>query len=441
MNSTTTALPLSSVSPGDTAWMLMSTALVFLMIPGLGFFYAGMARSHSALSLIFLSMLALAIVSLEWFLWGYSLSFAPDSTNPFIGNLRHISFFNLHSIDAIHPNAPNVPALVYAIYQSMFAAITPAIAFGAVENRTRVLPCIVFIFLWTSIVYNPVAYWNWAPHGWAKHLGALDFAGGTPVHVVSGMAALAYTLRVGHRSEFNTRQRTDPHNYFYILLGTALLWFGWFGFNGGSAGAANLRACNAIVVTNLSASISALTWTVVSYFRHDKKWSSFGYCGGAVAGLVTITPASGYVAPWAAVIIGICAGIVCNFASDLKYTLNYDDALDVFGVHGVGGMLGCILTGIFAQSSVISLDGSKEQGGWLDGNWMQLPVQLASLTSAAAWSFCLTYIILSLMDLCPPLRLRMDPAQEDMGMDVAELGEDMYGYLKQHKTINVLHEK
>ena len=186
------------------------------------------------------------------------------------------------------------------------------------------------------------------------------------------------------------------------------------------------------MVTNLAASVSALTWTLVSYFRHDKKWSSFGYCGGAVAGLVAITPASGYVAPWAAAIIGVCSGVVCNFASDLKYTLNYDDALDVFGVHAVGGILGCILTGVFAQSSIFSLDGVQAKGGWIDGHWMQVPIQLAGLAAGAAWSFVLTYIILSIIDLIPALRLRIDEEHQDLGMDAAEMGENLYTYLTQN---------
>ena len=236
----------TNISAGDTAWILTSTALVFIMIPGLGFFYAGMARSHSALSLIFLSMLALAIVSLEWFLWGYSLALS-NSSSPFIGNLYNVAFLGLDSMTARNVNAPTIPAVVYAVYQSMFAAITPAIAFGAVENRTRILPCIVFLFIWSTVVYNPVAYWTWAPNGWAHALGVLDYAGGTPVHIVSGMAALAYSLRLGHRPEFKSRELIKPHNYFYILLGTALLWFGWFGFNAGSEVAVNARAGNALV--------------------------------------------------------------------------------------------------------------------------------------------------------------------------------------------------
>ena len=425
--SNTTSIATNAFSAGDTAWILTSAAMVFIMIPGLGFFYAGMARSQAALSMLFLCMLSVAIVSIEWFLWGYSLALTPSS-NPFIGNFNHAVFTGLVSPDARNPNAPTVHALVYAIYQSMFAAITPALAFGVVENRARILPAMVFLFVWSTLVYNFVTYWNWAPRGWAHTLGVLDFAGGVPVHTVAGMAALAYAIKLGPRPEFKSGAHVKPHNYVYILLGTAMLWFGWFGDNAGSEGAANARTANAFVVTNLSACVSAMTWTIVSYFREDKKWGSFGFCGGAVAGLVVITPACGYVAPWTAVIFGICSGVLCNYAIDLKHKLNYDDSLDVFAVHAVGGILGTFLTGIFAQSYIINLDGTQANGGWLDGNWIQVPIQLASIATGAVWSFVVTYIILMAFDYIPFLRLRLNKDQEELGMDAVEMGENVYGF-------------
>ncbi|KAI9227340.1 MAG: ammonium transporter AmtB-like domain-containing protein [Piptocephalis tieghemiana] len=411
----------STVTNADTAWILSSTTLVFLMVPGVGYFYSGMARSKNALSLIFLSMITLAVVSVQWFIWGYSLSYS-ETGGVFIGDLRHAFFMNVGMEP--HPVAPAIPATVFAAYQCMFAAITGALAFGAAAERARLLPCLVFLFIWITMVYNPVAYWTWGPQGWLKTLGSLDFAGGTPVHICSGMAALAYALVVGRRKGYGAED-FKPHNCSHIMLGTALLWFGWFGFNAGSTFAANARSGMTALVTHLAAGTSGLTWCLLAY-RHQRKLSSFHFCSGVVSGLVAITPGAGFVAPWAAFVIGLLAGTVCHFAAELKHRLKYDDALDVFAVHGVGGFLGNLLTGIFAQASMAALDGTSIPGGWVSGNWIQLPIQLAASVSGGVWSFVLTIIILYIMNYIPSMRLRADEVDEIMGMDGSQMGE--YGY-------------
>ncbi|KAI9599583.1 ammonium transporter 1 [Syncephalis fuscata] len=422
------AMPLNN---GDQAWVLTSTALVFIMIPGVGYFYSGMARSKNALSLIFLSMLSLAVVGLEWFIWGYSLTLAKDGS-VFIGNLKQAFLMNVG--DTPHPNAPTVSGTVYCTYQSMFAALTPALAFGAAAERSRILPAIVFLFIWSTVVYNPIAYWTWAPNGWLRTLGSLDYAGGTPVHMSSGFAALAYALVVGRRHGFG-KEDFKPHNYANVMLGTALLWFGWLGFNPGSAVAANGRAGMAAIVTNVAAAAAGLTWLLLAY-RHERKLSSFHFCSGAVAGLVAITPASGFVQPWAALVFGIIAGCVCHFAGDLKHRLGYDDALDVFSVHGVGGLVGNLLTGIFTDASIAQLDGAVIEGGWINGNWIQLPIQMAASAAGASWAFGITFIILFIMNKIPALRLRVDEEEEALGLDVTQMGE--YNYDQIMKPTNSL---
>jgi Amt family ammonium transporter len=419
---TDTPAPVPDLSPGDAAWILASSALVFIMIPGVGYFYSGMARSKNALSLLFLSLLSVAVVGVEWFVWGYSLALS-ETGGVFIGDLSH-AFLN--AVNGVaHPNAPTIPGAVYCIYQCMFAAITPALAFGAAAERARLIPALVFLFVWSTVVYNPIAYWTWAPEGWLFKLGALDFAGGGPVHMNSGFAALAYALVVGRRQGFGSED-FKPHNYFSVMLGTALLWFGWFGFNAGSAVSAGSRAGVAAIVTNTAAASAGLTWMILAY-RHERKLSSFHFCCGVVAGLVAITPGSGYVQPWASLVFGVVTGVVCHFACDLKHRWGYDDALDVFAVHGIGGVVGNILTGVFADTAVIGLSGETTlSGGWVDGHWIQVPYQLAAVSATGAWSFGVTFIILFIMNRIPSLRLRVDEQDEILGLDASQMGE--YGY-------------
>ncbi|KAI9321516.1 ammonium transporter AmtB-like domain-containing protein [Dichotomocladium elegans] len=422
---------------GDIGFILISMAFVWLMIPGIGYFYSGMAQSKNALSLIMCCLLSLVVVTVQWFIWGFSLTFSKTSTSPFLGNMENAFLRNTLGDASI--GSAKLPDIVFAIYQCMFAALTPALAIGSAAERGRILPMIIFIFIWATVVYDPIAYWTWNPNGWSFKLGGLDFAGGTPVHISSGFASLAYAIilgkRRGHGSISNANQ-FKPHNMSNVVLGTAFLWFGWFGFNGGSALAANMRAGMACVVTNLAAATGAITWMAMDY-RIQRKFSALGFCSGAVAGLVAITPASGFVGPAPSVAIGFIGAVFCNLAVRLKHYLNYDDAADVFAVHGVGGYVGSVLTGLFAESYIAGLDGATViNGGWMDHNWVQLGHQLADCTAGAAWSFCLTYIILFVMDRIPGLSLRVDPEVELQGLDAAEIGEVAYYHVDKIVTID-----
>ncbi|KAJ2885762.1 hypothetical protein H4R27_001140 [Coemansia aciculifera] len=415
----------SQINSGDTAWILVSSALVFIMAPGVGYFYSGMARSKNAVSLVFLCMIAMAIVSIQWMIWGYSLALSDTSNNAFIGDLNYGLL--LYVGDKPHVNAPTIPGDVYALFQCMFAALTPALALGGAAERIRILPAVLFCFVWTTIVYDPIAYWSWAPKGWMNVMGSLDYAGGTPVHIASGFGALAFSLVLGKRQGFGS-EKFAPHNYLNIILGTSLLWFGWFGFNGGSAVASNGRAGLAATVTHIAACMGGLSWSFIAYFRHGKKFSSFHFCSGAISGLVAITPASGFVRPWSALVFGLISGIACHFAVDFKEKFGFDDALDVFAVHGVGGVVGNLLTGIFASKEVAALNGVIIKGGWIDRNWVQFGYQLAASCSGAAWSFVITGIILIIFNFIPGLHLRIHEEGEISGTDMAEMGEHGYKF-------------
>ncbi|RUS33987.1 ammonium transporter AmtB-like domain-containing protein [Jimgerdemannia flammicorona] len=464
MASNTTTLP--TYNPGDISWVLTSTAFVWLMIPGIGYFYSGLSRSKNALSLIIISVLSVAIVSVQvtfvpfshlipfdftksrcvivlyalidcdfrntlnscvqWFIWGYSLTFSETSSSPFIGDLTNAFFRGVNNSPSM--GNPKIPGLAFAIFQSMFASLTPALAIGSAAERGRILPMTVFIFVWTTIVYDPIAYWSWNTNGWSKRLGGLDFAGGTPVHISSGAASLAYALILGQRTG-DENDEFKPHNMSHVVLGTAFLWFGWFGFNGGSAEAGSISAAMACFVTNLSASVGGLAWMLMDY-RLNHKFSAVGFCSGAIVGLVTITPAAGYVGPAPAIVFGVAGGIICNFACKLKLAFNYDDALDVFAVHGVGGLIGVLLTGVFADYRVVALDGPTTiAGGWINGHFIQILYQLADGCAGMSYSFVVTYIILFLMDKIPGLSLRVDIKTETNGIDASEMGESAYYHI------------
>lgn len=371
---------------------------------------------------------------LQWFIWGYSLTFS-DTASAFIGNVKHAFLRNVLGDPSI--GSPKIPAIVFCVYQCMFACLTPALAIGSAAERARLLPMIIFIFIWSTIVYDVIACWTWNINGWSYKLGGLDFAGGTPVHISSGFSSLAYALILGRRrghGSISQEHEFKPHNMSNVILGTALLWFGWFGFNGGSALAGTLRAGMACVVTNLAASIGAITWMALDY-RLERKFSALGFCSGAISGLVAITPAAGFVGPGPAVAIGFFGGVFCNLASHMKNYLGYDDALDVFAVHGVGGYVGCIFTGVFAEKYIAALDGTQIDGGWMNHNWVQVGYQFADATAGAAWSFCITYLILFIMDKIPGLSLRVSPEVELQGLDAAELGETAYYHV--NKIISV----
>jgi len=418
---------------GDIAWMITSTALVLLMIPGVGFFYSGLARRKSALSLIWLSIAATALISFQWFFWGYSLAFS-HTAGKFIGDMENFGFRNVLGAPSV--GSSKIPDLLFAIYQGMFAAITVALAIGAAAERGRLLPAMVFSFVWSTVVYDPIACWTWNSSGWVFKMGGLDFAGGTPVHISSGAAALAYSLMLGKRRGHGTHELNyRPHNVTQIVIGTVFLWVGWFGFNAGSALSANLRAIMAAVVTNLAASVGGLTWCILDY-RLERKWSTVGFCSGVIAGLVAITPGSGFVPAWAAVVFGVVGGIACNYATKLKFLLHIDDALDIFAIHGVGGLVGDLLTGLFAADYIAHLDGATEiDGGWINQHYIQLAYQLCDGVTGMAYSFVLSCLILFLINLIPGLQLRASDQEEIMGMDETEVGEFAYDYVEVSRDV------
>ncbi|KAK7735650.1 ammonium transporter Amt1 [Cytospora paraplurivora] len=422
-------------STGDFAWILTSSALVLLMVPGVGFFYSGLARRKSALALIWLSMMSIAVVGFQWFFWGYSLAFSHTGSS-FIGDLSNFGLMKVLGQPSV--GSTKVPDLLFCLYQGMFAAITPALAIGAAADRGRMLPAVVFIFIWTTIVYDPIAYWTWNPNGWSYKLGGLDFAGGTPVHISSGAAALAYSLMLGKRTGYDKVHGLPyrPHNVTHVVLGTVFLWVGWFGFNGGSALAGNLRAVMACIVTHIAACVGGFTWCLLDY-RLEKKWSTVGFCSGVISGLVAITPASGFVAPWAAVIFGVVGAAVCNLATSLKFFMGIDDALDIFAEHGVGGIVGNLLTALFASNYIAHLDGSTEiAGGWLNHNYVQLGYQIADCCAGFSWSFVVTCIILFVMNLIPGLSLRVTAEEEQRGLDDSDLGEFCYDFVEIRREVH-----
>jgi Amt family ammonium transporter len=357
----------------------------------------------------------------------------------FIGNLENFCFRGVLAQPTV-----DVGDLTYAIFQCMFAAITPALAIGAASERGRMLPCMVFIFVWATLVYDPIACWTWNPNGWVYQMGGLDFAGGTPVHISSGSAALAYSIMLGKRRGHGTPELNyRPHNVTHVVIGTLFLWFGWFGFNGGSAVGANLRATMACVVTNLAASVGAFTWVLIDY-RLEHKWSAVGWCSGAITGLVAITPASGFVPPWSAVVYGVVGSIACNYATKIKFIIGADDGLDIFAVHAIGGMVGNLLTyfhsespnhsGFFAADYIAALDGvTVIPGGWLNHNWMQLAYQLCDCITGFSYSFGMTCVILFVMNLTPGLSLRASEESEINGIDESELGEFAYDYVEKER--------
>ncbi len=404
------------INSGDTAWVLMAAALVMLMTPGLGFFYAGFTRRKNALATIMQSFIVVALVGLLWVIVGYSLAFGP-SQGGIIGDL---SFFGLKDVGLEPAEGAVIPHEAFMIFQMMFAIITPALITGAFAERAKFSTFLIFMAAWSLLVYAPVAHWVFGD-GWLSvfkegGIDALDFAGGTAIHVNAGAAALAAAIMFGKRIGYG-KEPMEPHNVTYIVLGAALLWFGWFGFNAGSAGAANGQAANAFVVTHVAAAAAALTWLGLSWIFSGKP-SVIGAAAGVIAGLVAITPASGFVQPMEAIAIGVGAGVFCYLAVRLRARLGLDDSLDVIGVHGVGGLWGGIATGLFAVAIVGGTDGLFE------GNEGQMVDQLVAIGVVAVYSFVVTLIILKVLDLT--LGIRVSEEEEQIGLDVTQHGERAY---------------
>jgi len=394
---------------GDTAFILVATAMVMLMTPGVGLFYGGLVRKKDVVSMIGLSFLALALVSVQWVLAGYSLSFGTDIAG-FVGGL---DFLGLRGV-GMDAGDGTIPGLLFMAFQLMFAGITLAIITSAVAERVRVGSFIVFGILWTTLVYDPLAHWVWGG-GWASQLGALDFAGGTVVHISSGFGALALALVIGKRIGFGD-QDMEPHNIPMTMLGAALLWFGWFGFNAGSALAANGLAANAFVVTNTSAAAGALSWFFASWVKG--KPSALGMVSGGIAGLVAITPAAGFVDTLSAIVIGAVAGVLCYMALLFRVGKGLDESLDAWAVHGMGGLWGAIATGIFAVEAV------GGYSGLLQGNVDQFIAQVIGAAAAVVYAFVMTYALAKIVDATMGLRVTED--EEYVGLDISQHGEKAY---------------
>ncbi len=389
---------------GSVAWMLMASALVLFMTPGLAFFYGGLVRGKNVVSTVMYSFVSMGVVSVVWVLWGYSLAFGEGGQ--FIGNFDFLGFKDVSS-------DPEDGAMLFAIFQMMFAIITPALITGAIAERFKFTTYLVFLVAWITFVYAPIAHWVWAADGWLFQMGALDFAGGTVVHINAGIAAVVAAYLVGKRRGVD--RGVEPHNVPFVILGAGILWFGWFGFNAGSGLAADGLAISAFLVTNTAAAMALVVWVILGHI-HTGKMSGVGAATGAVAGLVAITPASGFVGPMGAIAIGLGAGVLTFYAVRIRHKFGFDDALEVMAVHGIGGIWGAIATGIFAVGGV----------GLIDGDAKVLGYNVVAVLATIAYSFIVTFVILKILDVIPGLGLRADEADEDAGLDVSLHGERAY---------------
>ena len=394
---------------GHTAWMLTASALVFFMTPGLAFFYGGLVRAKSLVNTIILSFITIGVVTIVWTLWGYSLAYGDGELIPsFVGDF---SLLGLTGIQMFSGEGDSISPLYDVLFQMMFAIITPALITGAFVERFNFSTYLIFTVMWITFVYSPVAHWVWGG-GWIGNAGALDFAGGTVIHINAGAAAVAAALLVGKRRN----PGLQPNNVPYVVLGAAILWFGWFGFNGGSALASDDYAVNAMLVTQIAAATAATAWGIIGMISTGKM-SGVGVATGAVAGLVAITPAAGSVNALGAIAIGLGAGVICYYAVELIHKTKMDDALDVFAVHGIGGIWGCIATGIFALESIAGVKGLVE------GNANQVWIQIYTAVGTLAYSFIASFIILYVLDKIPGLGLRVSENDEDQGLDLSAHGE------------------
>ncbi|EXJ92780.1 hypothetical protein A1O3_01332 [Capronia epimyces CBS 606.96] len=407
----------------EYVYQVLMGCLVFLIVPGIGLLYGGMSRRKSALAMIFQSLTVMAVATFQWAFWGFSLAFSRNG-GPFIGDLTN---FGLKDVMA----APSwgsavIPDIVFCFYELMFCACATMIVVGGAFERGRILPSIIFGFCWATICYCPIAYWTWNANGWLFTLPALDFAGGGPVHISSGTAGLAYALVLGKRSRYGEKHIYKPHNVTVVFLGTTLIWFGWFGFNGGSALNGSIRAMMAVWNTNMAASTGVAGAVMMGYIRH-RKFSVIGACEGVIAGLVGITPAAGYVSVWCGAAIGFITAIVISLFENVNEWMGIDDGLEVFKLHGIGGICGAFLTGIFATSSVSSLDGATLAPGGIDGVGSQIARQLAEIAAIAAWSFTLSVIMLLILKYIPGLHLRVADEAEIIGLDIDQFSDEVVG--------------
>jgi len=414
-----TEAPAAVIDTGDTAWMLTSSALVLMMtIPGLFLFYGGLVRSKNTLGTIMQSFIIAALISVQWVLWGYSLAFGPDKG----GIIGSLAWFGLKGVglDPDPAYAATIPHQAFMIFQLMFAVITPALITGAFAERAKFSTFIIFILLWATFIYDPLAHWVWAVGGWLRNAGALDFAGGTVVHISSGVSALAACLIFGKRRGYG-REPMPPHNLPFCVIGAALLWVGWFGFNAGSALSSGGLATSAFVVTHTATAAAVLSWICMDWIFRGKP-TVLGAASGAVAGLVAITPASGFVGPISSIFIGIGAGVICSTACNVKTKLGYDDSLDVVGVHGIGGTWGALATGLFAEKAI----NAAGNNGLFFGNPKQLWIQFIAV--AATWIFAFFGTLIILFILKAIMGLRVSEEEEVMGLDLSQHDEKSYTF-------------
>lgn len=408
-----------TIDTGDTTFVLLSAALVMIMTPGLALFYGGMARTKNVLSTIMQSFFMLGLISVQWVLWGYTLAFGPD-INHVIGGLDWLGLANV-SADPNADYAATIPQLAFVFFQAMFAVITVALITGAFAERMKFSAFAIFALLWSTFVYDPVAHWVWGVGGWMREMGILDFAGGTVVHILSGVSGLVVALVLGKRKGYGT-ENILPHNLPMTVIGASLLWFGWFGFNAGSALSANGLAVNAFAVTHTAAAAATVSWVLTEWLHHGKP-TILGAASGCVAGLVAITPAAGYVGILSSVLIGLVAGTVCFLAvSILKSKLGYDDALDAFGVHGIGGTWGALATGLFASKSV----NPAGADGLFFGNAAQFTTQFIGVSVSWIFAVVATFIILKVIAMF--CELRASEYDEILGLDLADHGERGYAF-------------
>jgi len=410
----------TKIDTGDTAWVLISSAMVMLMTPGLAFFYGGLVRRKNMLSILMQCFLILAALSMQWVLFGYSLSFAPG--NEFIGSLKWFALRGV-GLEPYPDYSATIPHQAFMIFQAMFAIITPALIIGAFAERMKFSAFLVFMILWATFVYDPIAHMVWGIGGWLRNLGALDFAGGTVVHINAGIAALVTAIIIGKRKCYE-KHPTPPHNLPFSVLGAALLWFGWFGFNAGSALGANGLATNAFVVTNTAAAAAALSWAFLDW-RFNGNPTMLGTISGAVAGLVAITPAAGFVGIGAAIVIGLLVSVFCFIAVGfVKHRLGYDDSLDAFGIHGIGGIWGALATGLFAAKTI----NPAGADGLFLGNPRQFLIQLAAVAITTTYAFITTLLIYKLVDAV--IGVRVVEEEEAIGLDLTQHNERAYTVLE-----------
>jgi len=403
------------INSGDTAWVLTSTALVILMTPALGFFYGGMVRKKNILSTIMLSVTILSIISIQWILYGYTMSFGTDHS----GIIGGLNWLGLRGVEAA-PNvayAPTIPHIAFVIFQMAFAVITPALISGAFVERISFAGYLLFTLIWATFVYDPVAHWIWGVGGFLKNMGTLDFAGGAVVHITAGISALAVALVVGKRRGYG-KTPMEPSNIPLTVLGAFLLWFGWFGFNGGSALAANGVAASAVLATNTAGAAAGLVWLLISWMH--KRPSALGFATGAIVGLAAVTPASGFVSPVSAIIIGAIAALLSYYTIIFRSKTGLDESLDVFACHGVGGMWGVLATGLFAEKAI----NSAGANGLFFGNPAQLGIQAITVLIVVGFSFVMTYVIAKIVDAL--FSMRASEQAEDVGLDISQHGETVY---------------